>query len=228
MAPAMPSSPPRAVPLQSRSRERRARILDAAAHVFAEVGYEAATTEAVAERARTSIGSVYRFFPNKRALLEALIASYLEKSRALFAGLLSEDVLGTPWEELISRGVDMYARFHETEPAFRAVFRTLHMTDQLLVEGEALNRENAMRLEAVVLHHAPAMSAGDARVVTTFTVELVSAMLAVAAHRRKIGPRLLEETKKALLAYLSAYIPPTPRGKRSKRRATMDLALSRK
>jgi AcrR family transcriptional regulator len=217
----MPSSPARAVPLQSRSRERRARILDAAAHVFAEVGYEAATTEAVAERAATSIGSVYRFFPNKRALLDALIASYLEKSRALFARLLADDVLAMPWEDLVARGVDAYARFNETEPAFRAVFRTIHLTDQLLVEGEALNREFAKRLESVFMHHAPAMSPEDARVVSTFTVELVSAMLTVAAHRRKIGPRLLEETKKGLVAYLSAYLPPSPRGKRAAKRATV-------
>ena len=61
-------------PRQERGRRRIEGILEAAARVFAEVGYEAATTNAIAREARTSIGSLYQFFPNKGAVLEALAA----------------------------------------------------------------------------------------------------------------------------------------------------------
>src|SRR6202011_4219225 len=74
----------RRVPTQDRSRQRVERILDAAARTFAEVGFEAATTETIAERAGTSIGSVYQFFPNKKALYDAIASRYLDRTRRLF------------------------------------------------------------------------------------------------------------------------------------------------
>jgi AcrR family transcriptional regulator len=58
------------------------RIVEAADRVFADVGYEAATMEQIAERAETSIGSVYQFFPNKGALFEALCDRYFERARS--------------------------------------------------------------------------------------------------------------------------------------------------
>ena len=82
--------------MQARSKERAERILDAAAHVFAEAGFDAATTEAIAERAETSIGSVYQFFPNKDALFDAIASRYFERSRALFERLMAE-ASATSW-----------------------------------------------------------------------------------------------------------------------------------
>jgi len=64
--------PSRRLPQQARSRQRFNQILDAAARTFDEVGYEAATTEMIAVRANTSIGSLYRFFSDKSAILYAL------------------------------------------------------------------------------------------------------------------------------------------------------------
>jgi len=51
----------RRLPQQARSRERFNRILDAAAELFAEIGYESATTDEIAKRANTSVGGLYRF-----------------------------------------------------------------------------------------------------------------------------------------------------------------------
>ena len=58
--------------MQRRSAERLARILDACAELLDETGYEELSTRAVAVRAGVPIGSVYRFFGNKRALADAL------------------------------------------------------------------------------------------------------------------------------------------------------------
>src|SRR5690348_8081555 len=78
----------RRVPTQERSRKRYEQILDAAAKVFGDIGYEAATTEAIAREAETSIGSLYQFFPNKQALFDAIAARHIEKSRAAFDHLM--------------------------------------------------------------------------------------------------------------------------------------------
>jgi AcrR family transcriptional regulator len=73
---------PRKRPVQHRSRRTVARILDAAAEVLAERGYTATTTNAVAERAGVSIGSLYQYLPNKEALLVALAERHLDDAGA--------------------------------------------------------------------------------------------------------------------------------------------------
>src|SRR3569833_2023390 len=70
---------PRKQPRQVRAELTRQRILTAAAHVFAEHGYAAGTTNRIAERARISIGSLYQYFPNKDAILAALLARHLDR-----------------------------------------------------------------------------------------------------------------------------------------------------
>ncbi|MGH6787987.1 MAG: TetR/AcrR family transcriptional regulator [Novosphingobium sp.] len=64
---------PRKAPAQARSRATQAAIVEAAARVVAARGLAGFTTNAVAERAGVSIGSLYQYFPNKDALMLALI-----------------------------------------------------------------------------------------------------------------------------------------------------------
>jgi AcrR family transcriptional regulator len=64
---------PRKSPLQARAKATHDAILEAAAHIIASGGLIAYNTNAVAERAGVSIGSLYQYFPNKDALMVALI-----------------------------------------------------------------------------------------------------------------------------------------------------------
>lgn len=70
---------PRRKPRQVRAELTRERILTAAAHVFAEHGYAAGTTNRIAERARVSIGSLYQYFPNKDAILSELLVRHIDR-----------------------------------------------------------------------------------------------------------------------------------------------------
>jgi AcrR family transcriptional regulator len=74
-------------PKRERGRVRVAAILDAAAAVFAEKGYDGATMTEIAARADTAIGSLYRFFPTKEVLAEALLARFGERVMATLDAL---------------------------------------------------------------------------------------------------------------------------------------------
>lgn len=63
-------------PKRERGRRRVAAILDAAVEVFGEKGYDAATMTEIAARSSTAIGSLYRFFPSKVVLADALVQRY--------------------------------------------------------------------------------------------------------------------------------------------------------
>ncbi len=84
-----PPAIPRKMPTQSRSRVTVEVILEAAAHILATKGYEAFTTNRVAERAGVSIGSLYQYFPNKQSLLVALHARHLDEITANGAAIVS-------------------------------------------------------------------------------------------------------------------------------------------
>ncbi|QIS09745.1 TetR/AcrR family transcriptional regulator [Nocardia arthritidis] len=73
---------PRKQPRQLRAELTRERILTAAAHIFAEHGYAAGTTNRIAERARISIGSLYQYYPNKDSILAELLTRHLDNDRA--------------------------------------------------------------------------------------------------------------------------------------------------
>ncbi len=60
-------------PDPERAQARRQAILQAAAQVFAEVGYHSATTRQIAARARVSEGTLYTYFPNKARLLTEML-----------------------------------------------------------------------------------------------------------------------------------------------------------
>jgi AcrR family transcriptional regulator len=64
---------PRKAPLQKRSQGLVETIVTATARVLTRQGYEHATTNKVAEAAGVSIGSLYQYFPNKEALIGAVI-----------------------------------------------------------------------------------------------------------------------------------------------------------
>lgn len=79
-------------PLRSDARRNLERILDAATEVFAEHGY-GATMEQVAERAALGVGTVYRRFPSKSALVRAIVESANERTRQIALDVLDE------WDE---------------------------------------------------------------------------------------------------------------------------------
>ncbi|MEV4948488.1 TetR/AcrR family transcriptional regulator [Streptomyces sp. NPDC053755] len=120
--PPAPSAQPalRRTPVQQRSADRLARILDACAELLDETGYEQLSTRAVALRAGVPIGSVYRFFGNKRAMAAALahrnLDSYAERITARLSALPAVDA-----GRAIDTVLDEYIAMKRSVPGFALV-----------------------------------------------------------------------------------------------------------
>ena len=108
---------PRRIPTQERGERRVAQLLEAAAAVIAQTGYEAATMSAIAERAHAPIGSLYQFFPNKRAIAHVLRTEYVEHYEGLLI-TLEKDAKNLSLERLVERLVNVNVEFVENRPAF--------------------------------------------------------------------------------------------------------------
>lgn len=111
----------RRAPVQRRSAERLGRILDATAGLLDEVGYEELSTRAVAVRAGVPIGSVYRFFSNKRAMADALAGRNLDEYVTRIAARLAGPDGARGWRPAIDLAVDEYVAMKRTVPGFGLV-----------------------------------------------------------------------------------------------------------
>jgi AcrR family transcriptional regulator len=101
-------------PQRSNGKLRVAAILDAAAAVIAEKGYEGATMAEIAARSGTKIGSLYRFFPNKESLADTIVVDARENIddmfdrfdggvNALSIRALADDLLALLFEQVFAR-----------------------------------------------------------------------------------------------------------------------------
>jgi AcrR family transcriptional regulator len=101
--PAPVAAPPAAIervrpPQQQRGERRVETILDAAATLIAEGGAESLTVQALADRAQTSKGSLYHFFPDLHAVVCALAERHTSALRALASELIADEAI--PWSDL--------------------------------------------------------------------------------------------------------------------------------
>ena len=109
----------RTEPIQQRSTERITSLLDAAADLIDQNGIDGLTTSDVATRSGSSVGVVYRYFPNIQSLLRALASRNMEK--------FTDRVFGSPeeqpedWMDAINIAIDRYIDLLRDEPGFRAL-----------------------------------------------------------------------------------------------------------
>jgi AcrR family transcriptional regulator len=107
-------------PVQARSTARLTALLDAAAAVVDEIGFERLTTAMVAERAGASIGTVYRYFPDRIALLQALGARNLERVLTRVG-----DEVANPkhsdWHSALNAGITVLIDAYRNEAGFRGL-----------------------------------------------------------------------------------------------------------
>ena len=204
---AVTTRPLRRVPVQGRSVARVQRMLDACADIVDEVGYEGLTTTLLAERAEVAIGSVYQFFPDKRAIVQALtlrnMEAYLQRLAARF-----ETGTFDHWWDGVDAGIDEYIDMHRTVPGFR----TLHFGDvvdvHLLDEDRDNNAVIAEQLARLLIEQFQVEDSPRLRFTLEIAVEASDALIKLAFRRNPEGDEaVLVEAKALIREYLHRHVP---------------------
>ncbi|MEL6319337.1 MAG: TetR/AcrR family transcriptional regulator [Cyanobacteria bacterium J06626_14] len=112
-------------PQQARSQERVKQIFDVAEQLFLEIGCESTTTRAIAARANVSVGSLYQFFPDKEAILEALAIRYMQAQYQRFLDLHTPATLALPLPSYVERMIDAFDQFYTDYPGSRVISEQL-------------------------------------------------------------------------------------------------------
>lgn len=109
------ASVPRRAPVQARSRQTVARILDAAAAIADEQGVDAATTRTIADRAGVSYPSLYRFFADRDAILDELMERHCAEIDArCVAAEQTWDI--TSIADLLNNELDLHVDYYRKHP----------------------------------------------------------------------------------------------------------------
>lgn len=192
-------------PMQARSTARLAALLDAAAAVVAEIGYERLTTAMVAEGAGASIGTVYRYFPDRIAVLQSLAARNEQRVTDQLVAAVSDTKHAT-WAQALEAAFDVYVDFFRTETGFAS----LRLGDVLdLRPAETTPRNSVLAgaaIDAVVARFdfpdEPAVRLGFEA-----AFEAADALVARAFARDAKGDaERLEAARQAVRAILGAYV----------------------
>nr|WP_053723430.1 TetR/AcrR family transcriptional regulator [Streptomyces sp. WM6378] len=191
----------RRAPVQQRSAERLSRILDACAELLDETGYEDLSTRAVAQRAGVPIGSVYRFFGNKRAMAEALAARNLDR----YAGMINarlETIEAADWRGAVDAVLDEYLVLKQTVPGFNLV--DFGGPQPVPDPDSDANHILADRLAELLPSQFGRTLDADLRRVILVAVEAADATLRLAFRTDPQGdPGIVAETRQLLHAYLA-------------------------
>lgn len=192
-------------PVQARSSARLAGLLDAAAAVIDEIGFERLTTAMVAERAGASIGTVYRYFPDRIAVVEALAIRSTQRLAERFVSTLAESDAAT-WQDACDALIDATAEMYRTEPGFRAIrFGDAADTGT----GDSEDRMAALGgTVAQIMHERFGLPAGE-RMARTWVVLAESAHAVLArAHRDPSHPdtALVEEYRTMSRTHLETVL----------------------
>ena len=108
-SPVMPAITTVARPLRADARRNRERILKAARAVFAEQGMHSQIDD-VAKRAKVGVGTVYRHFPTKDVLLDAVVRERFEEIAGYAREALEREDAWDGFCELIWRAAELNAR----------------------------------------------------------------------------------------------------------------------
>jgi AcrR family transcriptional regulator len=116
---------PRKRPRQARSRALVDAILEAAARVFVEDGFQAASTNRIARAAGVSVGSLYQYFPSKDALLAAISERATDRMAALIQTKLAEPA-DASLAERVEAVIGGMIEFYGAEPELQRIMVLEH------------------------------------------------------------------------------------------------------
>ena len=194
---------PRKSPVQARSNASVQSILQATIQVLLTIGKERLTTTRVAHRAGVSVGTLYQYFPNKSALLKAVLRNHLESVAVELEHACHEN-RGAPVEQIVTGFVNAF---------LRAKMRDLKTSTALYsvssdVDGAKIAREIGARLNKVIVSTLATAREPLRNDPTVIASTIQAAMVGVARSILE-GPapeKHFESAREELILMLQAYL----------------------
>lgn len=200
------TAPLRRKPVQQRSAQRVEKMLQACAHLIDEVGYDGLTTTLIAERAGVAVGSLYQFFPDKRAVVQELTLRNLERFVQAVSDRFEHAQLAH-WWDAVDAVFDAYMTMHRDVPAFSRLHFGDVVDQRLLDPAKDNNAVIAEKLTSLLVEEFR-LDPAELELPLTVAVEAADSILHLAFRRDAAGdPALVAEARELVRGYLANRIP---------------------
>lgn len=190
-------------PQQKRSQERVEKILDAAATVFNEVGFEAATTHTIAAKANTAVGSLYQFFPDKLAIFNALELRHVDRVYVMWEKLMRPEIVQLPFVDFIHTLVALVEELF-TDPTSRIVFSQFFLSPKIFKNIDVGFTNEVIQFAATLFRmRNPALTEERSLIIAEVAVNSSNTLILIALRSDKAHSRaIIVEIKDLLKTYL--------------------------
>lgn len=204
----VPDLIPRKQPQQTRSRETMQRMLDEAEALLIEQGVDGFNTNVLAERAKVGVRAIYRYFPNKWAILVELVDRSYAQERE-WIGHLGALRPGDDWRSAVDRMIDGFYAGASTSPSYGMLRAACQVSPQLCeVDARNVARFEADVAEALCMLGMvaePARLRVTAQIVIEMSGRLID--LALKADDPADSALLVNELKRLLRDLLGPLLP---------------------
>jgi AcrR family transcriptional regulator len=182
---------------QQRSRATLERILVAAGRTFDEAGVDASTMDAIATRAGLSIGSVYRFFEDKDALVATLMDRWRERAADVFVDLYSDESLTSDADEVLADFIASFARLVADTPGARGL-----LAAAITAPGALPDASWTPYVERFIARYAGDLPPARRRVAAQTYQTITFALMVDAARAGPAMKKRLVEARSVLVGYI--------------------------
>jgi AcrR family transcriptional regulator len=195
---------PRKRPRQERSKVTVDTILAATARVLVKKGFDGLTTNAVADAAGVSIGSLYQYFPSKEALVAALIEQHIEEMNSEILNELTR-VAQLPMSQAVRGVIELTIKAHAVNPELHKI-----LTEQVprvgrlarLIEADNISRRMVAGILAARKDELAIVDVETAAFLLCTSIEAIVHRAALLAPERLRDPRLVDEATAMVTRYL--------------------------
>jgi len=189
----------RRAPQQDRSTRRVTSFLEVAEALFTEFGFEAVTMTSIAERAGSSIGALYSYFPDKKAIALALLDIHVGQIKEHWQPLFDE-ITAYSAKEFSERFIDRFLDFVAEHPAYLQ----LQTAPIRLRRGTAAKRSFRSSLVEALRRRVPALEPQLAELRAGVMLQIVKGMMQM-YNDLDVSDRasVIREFKTALTVYVT-------------------------
>jgi AcrR family transcriptional regulator len=201
----------RRTPVQGRSQHTVQRVLDAASSLLTQMPLEDVTTTRIAAEAGLSIGALYRFFPDKQTIIDAIAERHVEQFRASLLGSVLKTAAGQlaklkkPEPAVILDAIiDAYIVYLDAHPDFRTISFGRHVSAATKERQVSSNLGVAALLKRFMLEQLGATNTAALDLKLRVVSETGERLIAYAYEQptREERDRVIFEMKRMLSRYL--------------------------
>jgi len=194
----------RTEPVQQRSTERITSLLDAAADLIDQNGIDGLTTSDVATRSGSSVGVVYRYFPNIQSLLRALASRNMDKFTNRLFGAMTEQPEG--WMAAMNAAIDGYVELLRNEPGFRALGFGDVIDKRFIKPDQANNSVLAKQFNELFTRKYGLVPSAELSLDLEIIIEIADALLHRAfLYERNGDERFIEKLRTIVFEYMRKH-----------------------